>query len=297
MAKPSLNDLKTFVTIAACRSFRQAAMELGLVPSALSHTMRALENNLGVRLLHRTTRSVTLTEAGERLFERVAPAFKDVDAGLAEIDAFRTSPSGTVRINAPEAAARLLLQHVVPVVLARYPEVAVDIVVEGRLIDVIEAGFDAGVRLGESVAQDMVAVRFAGEVRFVAVAAPAYLARGAIPGAPDDLFQHACIRHRLPSGKLYRWEFERHGQTAVIDVPGRVTLDQTSLMVEAAEAGLGIAYVPLHAAREAVDAGRLVTVLYDWCPPIPGLFLYYPSHRQVPSNLRAFIDVMREVLP
>lgn len=297
MVKPNLNDLKVFATIAACRSFSKAATELGVVPSSLSHTMRTLEETLGVRLLHRTTRSVSLTEAGERLFARIVPAFKDVDLGLAEIDTFRTSPNGTVRINAPEVAARVLLAHVVPVVLARYPDVAVDIAVEGRLIDVVDAGFDAGVRLGESLAQDMVAVRFAGNARFVAVASPAYLERHGMPKVPDDLHRHACIRHRFASGKIYRWEFERHGQPLAIDVPGRVTLDQTSLMVEAAVQGLGIAFVPTHAIQAELDAGQLVTVLGDWCPSIPGMFLYYPSHRQVPSSLRAFIEVMKEVLP
>ncbi|YBV97206.1 LysR family transcriptional regulator [Phyllobacteriaceae bacterium JZ32] len=297
MKKPDLADLNAFAAVARHRSFKRAADELGLSPSAVSHLMRALERRLGVRLLHRTTRSVSLTEPGEHLLARLAPALRDVDLALEELDPFRGSPSGTVRINAPEAAARLLLEHVVPAVLERYPEVAVDIVAEGRLVDIVAEGFDAGVRLGESVPQDMIGVRFGGEVRFLAVASPDYLARSGVPHIPDDLRAHACIRHRMPSGKLYRWEFERHGEEIRIDVPGRLTLDRIELMVEAAERGLGIAYVPEHAIAAQLTEGTLRPVLEDWCPPIPGLILYYPGRRHLPGSLRAFIDTLREVFP
>ncbi|MBB2970958.1 LysR family transcriptional regulator [Mesorhizobium sp. RMAD-H1] len=297
MKKPDLADLNAFAAVARHRSFKRAADELGLSPSAVSHLMRALERRLGVRLLHRTTRSVSLTEPGEHLLARLAPALRDVDLALEELDPFRGSPSGTVRINAPEAAARLLLERVVPAVLERYPEVAVDIVAEGRLVDIVAEGFDAGVRLGESVPQDMIGVRFGGEVRFLAVASPGYLARSGVPHLPDDLRAHACIRHRMPSGKLYRWEFERHGEEIRIDVPGRLTLDRIELMVEAAERGLGIAYVPEHAIAAQLTEGTLRPVLEDWCPPIPGLILYYPGRRHLPGSLRAFIDTLREVFP
>lgn len=297
MKKPDLADLNAFAAVARHRSFKRAADELGLSPSAVSHLMRALERRLGVRLLHRTTRSVSLTEPGEHLLARLAPALRDVDLALEELDPFRGSPSGTVRINAPEAAARLLLERVVPAVLERYPEVAVDIVAEGRLVDIVAEGFDAGVRLGESVPQDMIGVRFGGEVRFLAVASPGYLARSGVPHIPDDLRAHACIRHRMPSGKLYRWEFERHGEEIRIDVPGRLTLDRIELMVEAAERGLGIAYVPEHAIAAQLTEGTLRPVLEDWCPAIPGLILYYPGRRHLPGSLRAFIDTLREVFP
>ncbi|GAB1582328.1 LysR family transcriptional regulator [Phyllobacterium phragmitis] len=297
MKKPDLADLNAFAAVARHRSFKRAADELGLSPSAVSHMMRALERRLGVRLLHRTTRSVSLTEPGEHLLARLAPALRDVDLALEELDPFRGSPSGTVRINAPEAAARLLLERVVPAVLERYPEVAVDIVAEGRLVDIVAEGFDAGVRLGESVPQDMIGVRFGGAVRFLAVASPDYLARSGVPHIPDDLRAHACIRHRMPSGKLYRWEFERHGEEIRIDVPGRLTLDRIELMVEAAERGLGIAYVPEHAIAAQLTEGTLKPVLEDWCPPIPGLILYYPGRRHLPGSLRAFIDTLREVFP
>ncbi len=294
--KPSLTDLKALASIVAHRSFRKAADDMGLSPSTLSHVMRTLEAQLGVRLLNRTTRSVAATEAGHRLVARLKPVLRDLDLALAEVDAFRTRPSGTLRINAGEIAARMLVQSVIPRFLARHPEMAVDLVTEGRLIDIVADGFDAGIRLGEQVPQDMVAVRFGGEARFVAIAAPAYLAGRPSPRTPDDLKHHACIRFRLPSGKLFRWEFARRGQEITVDVPGSLTLDHVDLMTEAAAAGLGIAYVSERTARPSIEAGQLVTVLDDWCPRIPGLFLYYPSHRHVPLGLRAFIEVLKEVV-
>lgn len=293
--KPSLGDLTALAAIVAHRSFRKAADELGLKPSTLSHMMRVLEQNLGVRLLNRTTRSVAPTEAGERLVGRLQPVLRDLDAALQEVDDFRRQPSGTLRVNAPEAAARLLMRSVVPTFLTRHPEMALDLVTEGKLVDIVAAGFDAGVRLGEAVPQDMIAVRFGGETRFVAVASPAYLKARKPPRTPDDLKGHACIRLRLPSGKLYRWEFEKRGQEMAIDVPGMLTLDNMELMTQAAMDGVGIAYVSIHSAQAHLDSGRLVGVLDDWCPSIPGLFIYYPGHRLVPPGLRAFIDVVKEV--
>lgn len=293
MAKPTLADLTALAAIVAHRSFRKAADELGLSPSTLSHLMRALEASMGVRLLHRTTRSVSPTEAGNRLVERLRPVLRDLDGALAEVEAARSRPGGTLRINATETAARLLLGSAVPAFLARYPDISLDLVTDGRLIDIVAEGFDAGVRLGEAVPQDMVAVRLGGDTRFVAVAAPAYLAAHPPPQTPDGLKGHACIRIRLPSGKLYRWEFEKRGQALTVDVPGPLTLDHIGLMTEAAEAGLGIAYVPEQAVRSRIERGTLATVLDDWCPWIPGLCLYYPGHRHVPSGLRAFIEVLQ----
>jgi DNA-binding transcriptional LysR family regulator len=297
MARPTLNDLTVFKAVAAQRSFRKAADELHLASSSVSHTIKDLEQNLGVRLFHRTTRSVSLTEAGEHFLARLEPALREVDSALGSLDTFRSRPSGTVRINAQEVSARLLLKHVVPVVLERYPEVSVDIVAEGRLVDIVADGFDAGVRLGEALSQDMIAVAFGGQARFIAVASPTYLERAGTPQTPDDLRQHACIRHRMPSGKLYDWEFSRRSQEIAIDVPGRLTLDLLPLMVLAAADDLGIAYVPERAAEDELRNGRLVRILEDWTPAIPGLFLYYPSRRHVPPALRAFIDTMKEVLP
>ena len=293
--RPSLSELSALAAVAAHRSFRKAADELQLSPSTLSHVIRALEARVGVRLLHRTTRSVSATEAGQLLVARLTPVLRDLDLALAEVDSFRARPSGTLRINSAEGPARMLLASVVPAFLARHPEMSLDLVTEGRLVDIVAEGFDAGVRLGEAVPQDMVAVRFGGPVRFVAVASPGYLAGRDAPRTPDDLSRHHCIRFRLRSGRLFRWEFERHGQELAVEVPGPLILDHVELMAEAAAAGLGIAYVPERTAGPLVAAGRVVTVLDEWCPRIPGLFLYYPGHRQVPPGLRAFIDVLKQV--
>jgi DNA-binding transcriptional LysR family regulator len=293
--RPTLGDLTALSAIVARRSFRRAADELGLSPSTLSHMMRTLEANMGVRLLHRTTRSVSATEAGARLVGRLQPVLRDLDLALGEARRFRGRPSGTLRINTGETAARLLLGSVVPAFLARCPEMSLDLVTEGRLVDIVAEGFDAGIRLGEAVPQDMVAVRFGGEIRFVAVASPVYLAGRDAPRTPDDLKDHACIRFRLRSGRLFHWEFGKHGQELAVDVPGTLTLDHTELMAEAAAAGMGIAYVSDRSAQPYLDCGKLVTVLEDWCPWIPGLFLYYPGHRHVPPGLRAFVDVLREL--
>ncbi|WP_410013641.1 LysR family transcriptional regulator [Sodalis sp. C49] len=295
MKKPDLADLTAFAAIVAHRSFRKAADELGLSPSTLSHMMRVLEQNMGVRLLHRTTRSVAPTEAGERLVSRLRPLLRDLDSALEDVNEFRDRPSGILRINASEPAARQLLARVVPAFLARYPEMSLDLVTENRLVDIVAGGFDAGVRLGEALPQDMIAVRFGGEVRFVTVAAPAYLAGRRPPQTPDDLKRHECIRLRLPSGKIFRWEFARNGQEIALDVPGALTLDHLGLMAESAAAGLGIAYLPAPVAQPYIDQGKLIRVLEEWCPPIPGLFLYYPGNRHVPLGLRAFIAVLKEV--
>jgi DNA-binding transcriptional LysR family regulator len=297
MPRLSLTDLSAVLAVARHRSFRRAADELGLAPSTLSHNIRQIEETLGVRLFNRTTRSVAPTQACERLAERLSPALAEVDRALEEVDAFRGEPAGTVRINAPEAAVDLLLAHVVPVALERHPALAVDLVAEGRLVDIVAEGFDAGIRLGEAVPQDMVAVRFGGDERFVVVASPAYLQANSTPSVPDDLRSHSCIRHRFESGRIYRWEFERRGQELALDVPGRLTLDRIGAMIDAAEAGLGLAYVPARAAAPAIKRGALRIVLDDWCPRIPGLFLYYPGHRHPPPALRAFIDILKEILP
>lgn len=295
MPKPSLADLTAFAAVARHRSFRQAADMLGLSRSSLSHTLITLERGLGVRLLNRTTRSVSPTEAGERLLRRLDPLLRGFDEALDELADGEGVVSGTLRINCGEAAAEHLLSFVVSTFLDRFQSVALDLVTDGRLIDIVAAGFDAGVRLREAVPQDMVAVPFGGSVRFLPVAAPDYLARFGMPLVPDDLRRHRCIRHRLPSGKAYRWEFEKHGQELVLDVPGALTLDNNRLMVLAATAGMGVAFVHEAVARADLLAGRLVPLLEDWCSPVPGLCLYHPGHRQVPAALRAFINVMKQV--
>ena len=294
MYKPNLVELSAFATVARLRSFRLASEALGVSRSAVSHTILGLERGLGVRLLHRTTRSVSPTEAGERLLLRLAPLLRDLDDAVDEAAGRDGVVRGTLRINCGEAAAEQLLAVAVPAFLDRCPGVALDLVTDGRLIDIVAAGFDAGVRLREAVPQDMVAVPFGGPLRFLPVAAPGYLARSGVPLVPDDLNHHRCIRHRLPSGRTYRWEFEKHGQALTIDPPGALCLDSNRLMVLAAADGLGIAFVHESAARCHLREGRLVAVLAEWCPPVPGLCLYHPGHRQVPVALRAFIDVLKE---
>lgn len=294
MIRPSLNDLAAFAAVANHRSFRRAADVMGVSRSALSHTIIGLEAKLGVRLFNRTTRSVSLTQAGANLLARLDPVLQDLDQALDTLSEERGIPSGMLRINANKSGARVLLANVVPRFLDLYPDVELDLVSEGRLVDIVEQGFDAGVRLLEAVPRDMIAVKFGGDVRFIAVAAPSYLEGKATPRTPDDLHAHRCIRQRLPSGKRYRWEFAKRGAEIAVDVPGNLTLDDNDLLVQAAAAGRGIAYVPEHFAKPFLKSGRLVTVLDDWCPPTPGLALYYPRSRHLPSSLRAFVDLLRQ---
>lgn len=294
MDRVTLADLQAFAHVARHRGFQKAADALGVSRSSLSHALKTLERRLGVRLLHRTTRSVALTEAGAQLLNRLTPLLHELDDALDAVSHGEDEVVGTLRINANRGGARWLLRHVVPAFLQRHPRVALDLVTRGELVDIVEEGFDAGVRLAESVPKDMVAVPFGDPIRFVAVASPGYLAAAGAPVAPADLMAHRCIRQRLPSGKRYRWEFERGDQAIAIDVPGALSLDDNDLMVEAAVAGQGIAFVPDLFARPALDAGRLVLVLDDWTPAAPGNCLYYASYRHVPAPLRAFIAVVRD---
>jgi len=294
MNKPTLAELRAFMAVAEHRSFRRAADLLGVTRSSLSHTVRGLEDRLSARLLHRTTRSVSLTEAGDRLLKRLAPLMTDLAAVLGDVAGEQGRPMGELRINGSEGAIRLLLRDIVPEFMARYPDVSLDLVAEGRLVDIVEQGFDAGIRLGEAVPQDMIAIRVSADIRFLALASPDYLAAHPAPETPDELVRHQCLRQRLPSGKRYRWEFRRRGQEVAVDVPGTLTLDNLQLMLEAASDGLGIAYLPETYVHTALNEGRLVAVLEAWCPLIPGLFLYFSGSRHVPASLRAFIDIVRE---
>jgi len=295
MSQPDLDSLRAFVAIAHRRSFRKAADELGVSPSTLSNMMRAMEESLGVRLFNRTTRSVAPTEAGEHFLRRIEPVLRELGATLEDVSGFGGRPGGTLRINTAEPTARWLLQRAVPVFQERYPDVSLDLFVENGLVDIVAAGFDAGVRLLEAVPQDMHVAPFGAPVRFMPVASPAYLQAHGTPQVPDDLLTHQCIRMRMQSGKIYRWEFARHGQAFALDVPGALVLNQVGLMVEAAAAGRGIAYVPDTTARDYLDDGRLLPLLQEWCQPSSELALYYPGHRHVPAALRAFIDVLQEV--
>ncbi len=293
MAKPNITELSAFAEVATLRSFRKAAEVLELSPSTVSHLMRRLEQRMGVRLLHRTTRSVAPTQAGDRLLARLRPALEELRIVLGEVDDFRDEATGRVRINAPEQGARLLLRDVFPAFQKKFPKIELDLVTEGRLVDIVKEGFDAGVRLGGAIPRDMIAIQIGGPMRSVAVASPKYLANHARPRTPDDLHSHECIRCRLPNGKLLAWEFEKRGEPLTIDVPGTLILNQEGLMIEAALAGLGVAYVFESSAREALKARRLTSVLDDWSPGLPSAFLYYPGNRNVPSALRAFVETVR----
>jgi len=286
-------DLAVFLAIATHRSFRKAAVELGVTASALSHSLRAIEDRLGLRLLNRTTRSVALTEAGERLFQRLKPAFRDIDDALEDLNSFRDTPIGHLRINASLPSARLVLLPIVTRFLAAYPGITVEIGIDAAMIDVVSAGFDAGVRFGEVIAADMIAVPLGPRQRSAVVASAAFFEKHPKPLQPQDLLKLPCIRLRFASGVYYRWEFERGGKEIEIEVDGPLTLTEQDLTADAALAGSGIGYTFEGAVAEHVASGRLIRVLEDWCPYYPGFFLYYPSRRQVPAALRAFIDFAR----
>jgi len=289
-----LRDLEAFVAIARTRNFRRAAIEGGVSASSLSQRLRDMEVRLGVRLLHRTTRSVGLTEAGEWLLAKVAPALGDVDAALQQVRGMSGMPSGRLRINAPAPAVDLVLAPMVAAFLTRYPQIELEIVAETALIDIVERGFDAGVRWGESLAQDMIAVSLAPPERFSVVASPQYIARRGRPMVPQDLLQHCCIRIRFESGAMPDWEFEKDGRVVNVSPSGPLVANYLHLGLRAARDGLGFFAISDGYIRDDVAAGTLVSVLDDWCAPFPGPFLYYPSRRQPPPALRAFIDFVGE---
>jgi DNA-binding transcriptional LysR family regulator len=290
-------DLASFLAVARHRSFRRAADETGRTPSALSHALRALEERLDVRLLNRTTRSVALTEAGEQLYARVAPAFRDIHDALDDLNSFRGTPAGTLRLNAARSSTEMVLRPLVSRFLEAYPQVRVDIVISNALIDLVSGGFDAGVRFGETIAQDMIAVPIGPRQRSAVVASPDYFARHPVPMHPRDLKMLPCIRLRFDSGRHYAWEFEKDGTEIAVEVNGPLTMNDQSLMVEAALDGVGLTYAFEGQVADLVAAGRLMRVLEDWCPPYSGFHLYYPSRRQLPATLRAFIDFCRPGIP
>jgi len=287
-------NLASFLAIARHGSFRRAADETGCTPSALSHALRALEERLDLRLFNRTTRSVTLTEAGAQLYARVAPAFRDIDDALDDLNNFRGTPTGTLRLNAARSSAEMVLRPMVSRFLAAYRQVRVDIVISNGLIDLVSGGFDAGVRFGETIAQDMIAVPIGPRQRSAVVASPRFLAHHPVPLHPQDLKALPCIRLRFESGRYYAWEFERDGIDLAVEVDGPLSMNDQSLMIQAALDGVGLTYAFEGQVADLVAAGRLVRVLEDWCPPYNGFYLYYPSRRQLPAALRAFIDFCRE---
>ncbi|WP_338692127.1 LysR family transcriptional regulator [Bradyrhizobium sp. 26S5] len=280
MPRHDVNDLIAFLAVARDRSFTRAAARLGVSQSALSHTMRALEERLGVRLLTRTTRSVAPTEAGERLLQGVGPRFEEIEAELAALNALREKPAGTIRINAGEHAAETILWPALEKFLPRYPDIKVELTVDNGLANIVAERFDAGVRLGEQLAKDMIAVRIAPDFRMVVVGAPTYFKRRERPKRPQDLTQHACINIRLPThGGIYAWEFEKRGRPIKVRVDGQLVFNSTALRIKAALAGLGLAYIAEDQVQAQLAKGQLVQVLDDWCAPFPGYHLYYPSRR------------------
>jgi DNA-binding transcriptional LysR family regulator len=294
MARTDLGELAAFAAVARERSFTRAAAHLGVSQSALSHRLRALEERLGVRLLTRTTRSVSPTEAGERLLRTLAPRLEEIEAELQALTQLRGKPAGTVRINTSEHAAETILWPALAKLLPDYPEIRVELFVEPGLVDIVAERFDAGVRLGEQVAKDMIAVRIGPDLRMAAVAAPGYLARRGRPRTPHDLANHDCINLRLATlGGLYAWEFEKAGRQLNVRVEGQLTFNKPSLVVEAAEAGFGLAFLPDDHVAEALADGRLVRVLDDWCPPFSGYHLYYPSRRQQAPAFALVLDALR----
>lgn len=295
MYRPGLNDLDAVMAVARRGSFRAAALDLGMSTTALSNAVARLEAELGVRLFNRTTRSVALSDAGRVFVEQVGPALRDIHGAMEAVRSRQSIPSGTLRINAFATAGREILSPLILEFLRRYPRVHVDLVTEGRLVDIVAEGFDIGVRAAGLVPSDMIAVSLRRPQRYAVVASPAYFRRRDVPRVPPDLAGHPCIRVRLPNGALYRWQFEKDGQTAQIDVDGPITLDEASLARIAVLEGVGIGFFMEPDVRSDIEAGRLVRVLEDWTPDRPGLCLYYPGRRNPSAALKAFIGLAREL--
>ena len=296
MRRPELGEMNAFVTVAQRCSFAKAAVQLGISRSRLSETIRGLEDRLGVRLLNRTTRSVAPTAAGERLLARLRPLLDDFDTVLESINVFRDKPAGLLRLTVLPPAANLMLAPLISRFLAQYPAIDLEISVDAALPDSVAGRFDAGIRPGERVERDMIAVRIGEEMRGVLVAAPDYLARHPRPTSPRDLETHSCIRFRFPSGVIAPWQFERKGKQVEVAVDGRFTVNDEELAIRAAVDGVGVLYTALGYAAPEIKAGRLVLLLEEWRPRSAAIFLYYPSRRQIPLPLQAFIEFLRENL-
>jgi len=294
MPRQNINDLLAFRAVARERSFTRAAARIGVSPSALSHRLRALEERLGVPLLTRTMRSVAPTEAGERLLAAIGPHFDGIEAELAALSELRDRPAGTIRITTGEHAAATILWPAVSRLLTDYPEINVEISVNAGFVDIVAERFDAGIRLGETIAQDMVAVRIGPDMRMAAVGAPSYFAGRKPPRTPHELAEHNCINLRFPTlGGLYAWEFEKDSRALNVRVEGQLTVNDIALARGAAIDGLGIAYLPEDYLQPEIDAGRLMRVLADWCPPFPGYHLYYPSRRQQSPAFALLVEALR----
>jgi DNA-binding transcriptional LysR family regulator len=287
-----LPAVAAFARVAQLASFSKAAATLGVSPSALSQTIRALEARLGIRLLNRTTRRVGVTEAGALFLQRVLPALEQFTAAFSELDELRGNPTGTLRISLPRIAMTTIVAPLLRDFCGAYPQIRLELIADDRFVDLIGEGFDAGIRLGERLAQDMIAVRATREQRIAVVGSPEYFERHPRPLQPADLHQHRCVRFRFSSGVIYRWEFGRAGQEFEIDVDGPLICNDNTLMQVAAKQGVGLAHLMEDLVREDLAGGALVRVLEDWCPPFPGFYLYYPSRAQMPLKLRVLIDFL-----
>jgi DNA-binding transcriptional LysR family regulator len=289
-----LNNIRTLLVVARERSFTRAAAQLRVSQSAVSHTIRGLEEKLGLRLLTRTTRGVSLTEAGERLLDRIGPYYDGIDAELAALGELREKPAGTLRISTHDHAANTIIWPKLSKLLPDYPELTVEVLINYAFIDIVAERFDAGVRLGDQVAKDMIAVRIGPDIRMAVVGSPAYLAGKALPQSPRDLPGHSCINLRLPThGGLYDWEFAKDGEHLQAQVLGQAVFNTTPQVMTAALEGFGLAYVPEDLAQPHVEAGRLVPVLQEWWPTFPGYHLYYPSRRQPSPAFALMVDTLR----
>ncbi|MDN5005116.1 LysR family transcriptional regulator [Bradyrhizobium sp. GCM10027634] len=293
MAAQDFNDLLAFLAVARERSFTRAAAKLGVVQSTLSHTIKRLESQMGLRLLTRTTRSVGLTEAGERLRQSVAPRIDEIERDIAALMSLRDKPSGTIRITLSEHALTKAVWPKLAEVLKTYPDIRVEFDIETAFRNIVEDGFDAGIRLGESVEKDMIAVRIGPDWRLVAIASPAYLKEHPKPKHPQDLLQHICIKRRAAAGGHYVWEFAKNGQDLRVRVEGQLTFNESHAMIEAAIKGFGIAYVPEDMVTQYVRSGELVIVLDDWSPTFDGYYIYYPSSRQNSAAFKVIVDALR----
>jgi DNA-binding transcriptional LysR family regulator len=295
--RSELAALGYFLEIAKHRNFRRAGVELGVSASAISHALRSFEERVGVRLFNRTSRSVTLTAAGEALQKAILEPFDEIGRAVDVVNRFRDAPMGRVRLSVPSEAARLLVGPVMAAFLDRYPDVEIEISANNRMIDVVESGFDAGIRYGGTVPEDMVAQRLSADVRWVVVGAPVYLKRHGAPAHPDDLHSHRCVRIRIGDDRLYRWEFEHGGEHLEVNAPGALIVDEGTVGLAAVRDGAGLMYVSEPAVRDLVRDGELRTVLDEWAPLGPGFHIYYSSRRQVPAALKLFIDHVRELRP
>ncbi|ARS53352.1 LysR family transcriptional regulator [Kushneria konosiri] len=286
-------ELITFMEVARSQSFRRAASHLGMSPSAVSHIIRSLETRLGVRVLSRTTRSVSLTQAGERLLQRIAPAIGDIRQAVHETAAFQTSPQGRIKINLPRIAAQLVVLPRLQAFLERYPHIEIDLVIDDTLTDIVSQGFDAGIRSGECLQQDMVARQLTPALNMAVVGAPGYFARRPPPQVPTDLHEHVCINYRWSdSNALSAWTFQEGKRRFELRLDHALTLNDTTLIASAVLEGTGLAYLPANHLQTYLDSGELVSVLSSWIPSIPGFYLYYPHREHMPSALRAFVDFM-----